>query len=612
MNRLANILVIGLVLSARISALELQFAGVVGNSGEQGRTLVRSSIGRCGGGVVVDAQGRIFTGGGDRILTLNRDGKLLWQTPLPEEDWVLGGATFAIGGKHLYFVAGKPIKLEGNFHLLYNPFTLTEPNLCRVEMAPGAAAEVVAEHGEFHCEDGWPLEIALTATADGSRVCLGYTTSWKTSAYSVFEVCADGSLSPLFTKNVKGGRVSVDEAGNFYLGGDSKVQKFNPRGEPLDSFSPVALPGLGAVPTFYRGTVMLTRGALWDMGHYGFVGRFTRAMKPAPGAVVQWAHALGWVAQIADAPNDAYYIKSTDALYVARLEEEKLTLVRRFGALPQAHCLVLTANGYIGADGPMYAGMLWFDFDRKQPDAAPVRAEFPAPLTQGFAEGDSVLAYGIEPNHLPRDYNPPARGIRLLKFAPEPFVSGGNLATGEATGQFDGQLTAVAHVGNFYFAIDGQHQRLARAPEGKPCELVEVEVKTAPLTSLARFGQDRLLLGSGGGVRAFRVDADGALKPTWQMDRFGSGPAQAFGGEVYVAASGTQMLMADTRRHRVLLFGFGEQPDQPPAFVSQFGETDQAGDEAGRLSSPRWASISGAKAVVYDADNQRVVKLRIR
>src|ERR1051325_8166080 len=89
------------LLAASAGAVELQFAGVVGNSGNDGMWLVHSSVGRWSGGVVVDQQGRIFTGGGDRILTLNHDGKLLWQTPLPEKDWVIGGAQFTIGSKYL-------------------------------------------------------------------------------------------------------------------------------------------------------------------------------------------------------------------------------------------------------------------------------------------------------------------------------------------------------------------------------------------------------------------------------------------------------------------------------------------------------------------------------
>ena len=122
-------------------AAELQFAGVVGNSGGEGMWLVHSAGPSAGianlGGIALDARGRIFTGGGNRILTLNHDGKELWQTPLPDKTWVVGGNTFAVSGKYLYFIAGKLNPLQGGYSLLTSPFFMTEPNLCRVQMVPG-------------------------------------------------------------------------------------------------------------------------------------------------------------------------------------------------------------------------------------------------------------------------------------------------------------------------------------------------------------------------------------------------------------------------------------------------------------------------------------------
>jgi hypothetical protein len=123
--------------------LRLGWAGVAGNSGASGSKLVRTTLGRGGGGVVVDG-GRIWTGGGDRILTLDSDGGLLWETSLPQPKWVLGGATFASDSKYLYFVAGAPRPFRHNDSLLANPFTMVEPHLCRVEMKQGAAPQVLA------------------------------------------------------------------------------------------------------------------------------------------------------------------------------------------------------------------------------------------------------------------------------------------------------------------------------------------------------------------------------------------------------------------------------------------------------------------------------------
>ena len=431
---------------------------------------------------------------------------------------------------------------------------------------------------------------------------MGFTTTWDgAEKYVVFEIQAQGPPVLLFTQNVRGGRVSVDESGDFYLGGNHQVQKVNARGEPMKSFTPLGLPSLGAVASTYEGTVILTRDAMWDMGHYGFVGRYTRAMKPVPGVVVQWQHALGWTAQIVDAlgapgtPGSDYYFQSSGGLYLGRLIDDRLTLLKRLGSLPTARCLVLTDNGYIGVDGPSFSGFFWFDFNNPDANAAPVRTVFPTPRMQGFIEGNSALAYGVAPNHLPREYQPFPKGLQLLTFEPEPFNGGANV-TGGPTGQFDGRITAITRVGQFIFAIDAEHQRIARAPADKPCDPVAIDMPPAPWNAVARLGQDQLLLSGGGSVQAFRVDAGGNLKPVWQIKGLGHNPDSAFGDEVYVAASGSQPLVADTRRHRVLLFQSDPNLDQPPAFQSHLGETDHSGTDDARADSPTLVStLTAAK-----------------
>ena len=128
----------------------MQFAGVVGNSGGEGMWLVHSAAApggliAGGGGVALDARGRIFTGGGDHILTLNHDGKQLWQTPLPDKTWVVGGTVRRWRQISLLHRGQASQPMEGGYSILVSPFIMAEPNLCRVEMVPGAA-------GRSRCE----------------------------------------------------------------------------------------------------------------------------------------------------------------------------------------------------------------------------------------------------------------------------------------------------------------------------------------------------------------------------------------------------------------------------------------------------------------------------
>ena len=592
-------------------SVSLDFAGVVGNSGGEGPTVVRSTVGRMGGGVVVDARGRIHTGGGDRILTLSRRGNLLWSTALPEEGWVLGGPTFAIGDNDLYFIAGKPVRREGSFHFLFNPFSLVEANLCRVAMTPDAQPQVLATAKALSWfSSWWNGELTLASAPDGATVYLGSTMAevkagnYSRNGYRVQRVHADGTLSTLFEVPESGGRMSVDEAGNFYLGGGGMVRKYDAVGQPLPDFIPAPIPNLGPVATSYIGAVMLTKDAIWDMGHYGFVGRYTRDMRMNPGLLIQWAHALGYVGQIIDAPDGGYFIKSDEALYLAEVVDDRLQLRQRFGSLPEVHALTVTPAGYIGVGA--YHHMLWFDFAVDACAAPPVRTEMTTPLGQGIADGDvGVLAYAINPAYISRDYLPAPKGYSLCRFAAEPLVLGSNAPERRANGEYDGRIDAMTRVSNYYFALDGLHARLSRTEVKEPAKLAPISVPLpgAP-TSLAALANTYLLVAAAGSVQAFVVAADGALTPKWTLE-------DEFGEVLHLAVSSNQLLVADTLRHRLCLYTFGDTLDAVPTLVTQYGETDQAGNSIAQFDQPTLVSISGARAVVYDAGNQRIVKLRV-
>jgi hypothetical protein len=158
----------------------------------------------------------------------------------------------------------------------------------------------------------------------------------------------------------------------------------------------------------------------------------------------------------------------------------------------------------------------------------------------------------------------------------------------------------VTRVGNRYYTLDDSHRLLTGL---EPCKLSPVAGAPAA-TSLAALGRDTLVLAAAGAITAYATAADGALTPRWTL----SGDC---GAECYLAVAGTQVLVADTRRHRVLLCE-GATPTQVPAITAQYGETDQAGNDLAHLNAPTLVSLAGARVVVYDAGNQRVVKLRVR
>lgn len=608
-----------LALSAlSVRAVELTFAGILGNSGGEGPTVIRSTVGRNGGGGAVDAQGRIFTGGGDRILVLSRRGNLLWETRLPKPGWVLGGPTFAIAGKYLYFVAGPPARYEGNYNYLWNPFTLVEPNLCRVATVPDSVPEVLAAPATFRwLGSWWGGEVTVTAAPGRTSAYVGFPParvsngSYSRDGYCVLEAKPDGTLTKVYESATGGGRVSVDESGSFYLGGGATVRKFDAAWQPVPGFAAKVLPSLGAVPTGYSGAVMLTKDAIWDMGHYGFVGRYTRDMRPNPGVLVQWEHALSWVAQIADAPDGEYYIKSDDALYVATVVDDRLVLRRRFGSLPRVSCLVLTPAGYVavGCD----ARMLWFDFAAEACAAAPVKSEYAGPIAQGMADGEiGALALAVNPGYQPQEYVPTPKGIALVRYAAEPPKAGSNHPQTLATGEFDGRLDALTQVGTWYFALDGRNGRIVRSDAKEPCNFAPFALPLAgPPTAISVLARKCLLVAAGGAVHCFALAADGTPTQLWAW-RGGAAPADTFGTELHLALFGHALLVADSRRHCVRLFEFGELFDQPPVPTALYGEPDRPGHDFAHVDTPTIVSLSDSRAVVYDSGNQRIVKLRLR
>ena len=414
------------VASESVDKRGLQWAGAVGNSGGAGTSLLRGDYGRGAGGVAVDGAGHIFTGGGDRIWALDENGQGLWQTALPEKDWVLAGPSFALAGDYLYFVAGAPLGFGGNYSPMWNPVTLAGFNICRVATKAGAQSEVVVMQDKIKWDPAWIRpEISLIANAAG-EVFVGHTISHGDAArFGVFKV-KDGELVPHFETTGSNGRVSLDEAGYFYVGSGGKVRKFAPDGQPASGFKTVDLPGLGPVPSGYSGAVMLTPGALWDVGVYGFVGRFDRAMTPAPGVIAQWNQALFYVQQIAAAPREnEFYIKSTDGLFLAQIQNEQLVLKRRFGNIPNADALALTPRGYIGvaSDNPPF--LRWFDFEATDAAAAPVKTQYPGAVAQGYLEGENLRTYTTS-GFAFRESIPASNKVQLSDFVAEPFNAGRN------------------------------------------------------------------------------------------------------------------------------------------------------------------------------------------
>lgn len=592
------------LLTGVVRATSLQYAGVVGNSGESGTSLIRGSEIR-GGGVVVDHAGRVYASTGDRIVVTNADGRRLWDIHPPDEQWIIGGQNLVIHDGSVWFIAGRPYQRVGGFHLRFYPPALVYPNICRAPARPGVHASVVVTTRQL----AWLNPSAhgrIILAANARRLLVGLSLP-REHRFRVSEL-KNETITTLFEIDGRGGGMNIDDSDTVWLGAGGMVRKFDLNGTPVAGFEPVTMPSLGPVPSDYSGMVMLTRDVMWDYGHYGFLGRFTRDIEPAPGAVSRWMHALAQVMQITDAPNGNYYIQSQDALYLAAIDAGQLVLRRRFGCIPHAHALVVTANGYIGVGSPSRHGMLWFDFDNSDPAAAPVRAEYGGPASQGYAGGDVAYALGVVPAYLNLDHSPPPARFQLKRYRPEPFVHDRNQSEPIPRAFFEHQtpIVGIARIDRELFGI--ANGTLLRAPLTDTDEWQLVGPMPGA-TSIAAVGR-LLLVAQSGAVHAYEVQADRALAERWRLT---AAAAHApFSEKLHIAAADSLLLVADTNRHRVTLHQVPAALEQPGPAVASFGEVDQAGDSTGHLTAPTLVAIQNGRAVVYDSHNARVVKLRVR
>jgi hypothetical protein len=74
-----------------------------------------------------------------------------------------------------------------------------------------------------------------------------------------------------------------------------------------------------------------------------------------------------------------------------------------------------------------------------------------------------------------------------------------------------------------------------------------------------------------------------------------------------MALDGAWLLVSDTARHRLLWLDWRRR-----AVLGQLGHTDEAGADPSHLASPTLVALRGARALVADAGNQRVLKLTLR
>lgn len=569
---IASVLVVMGVFALAARADEIVREGVIGNSGAQGRTLVRFSKDPAKGmGVVRDRFGSLWDRGGGGVL--NRyavDGRLLATYKLPARGG--GSDKLTIAGDTLVMLIGSQLyKLDVADKGAKNPEELK----IRAEKISFGSA-----NGRIACVDKERRLFWLDPAAGRREDIMSLQSLGRAGAP---EVAPDAAI---------------------YIEDGSRMRKVV-GGKLVDGWVR-SKPGERA---------QLIDGVWFAHGWHGTIKRFDADLQPAPGVVLGGAsgHFIGHLPQNSELINGRGMAKVGRNLYAVsgmggvmhllewRPKRRKMAIVRRIGALPAIGGIGLDRQGRIWS---IAGNWEWSD----RPDS-PMRFGVNAPEAPGIGqavmlENDTMLAPGRlwgGPAFYAGSFDKEIAVWRIDKGKcnmRKGFV-------GSAVYKRDGKTVLLTTDAKgqgqaFYIGGDGRFRDNAG----------DVKLKTgSPVkqwTTLAMKGPDVLLAAGDGYVIEFARDgADWTEKRRWNS--WAGDAASRFGRAIYITADDGRLWVADSARHRTVCLNVSSGK-----LIATFGTADKKGDGPASLSTPRSIAARGRRAVVFDSDNQRLVKLRLR
>ncbi|WP_367874845.1 hypothetical protein [Luteolibacter sp. Populi] len=552
-----------LILYALLSPLAaetLHCTGVLGNSGEQGSSLVRfAEKPATGMGVVFDSTGSLWDRAGDgRLNRYAVDGRLFASYQLPPGGGSQDKDRLTLAPQGLLMKLGKKLYLLPK------------------DAAPDTA----------------PTELPIEAT----RLSLGNRDGWFAAARdkTVFIVNAAGETKPVATSEDNISDIEIGPDDGIYVSAGGKIRR-------VDEFAPPDRRGPWQSPGDHA---QWLAGAWFGSAWHGTLRRFDSSFLPDPGVVLGGASGsfIGYVPGNHEL-NDARGLASLGGnLFAASGAEgilhllewqpaaRRFTILRRIGAVPACSALAID-----GSDRIWFHSGFWEWSD--SPDT-PLRHSVPPPEAPGFAgavnlPGGNIVAPGTRwgkpvlyqgkgdgPASLSDDIPLPAGSVACA------LVSSSNrpaLLVTDSSGK--GRLLLINSEGKY----EG---------DGGPADLA-----VSALTSLANTGD--LHAAAAGQVIRF-TQQGGSFREAQKWQSWGDDLASRFGDTIHLAASDGRLWVADTSRHRVLCFDAATRK-----FLASFGQTDHPGDGLAQLNRPTTLAARGNRAIVFDSANQRLLKLEL-
>ncbi len=540
------------------------FEGVLGNSGEQGATLIKMGTpfkGWVGFGVVCDKHRTLWDRTSLNALShLSVDGRLLGEYPLPETGHP---------DNQLAVVDNDLVIKLGGIGLL----TLS------IDAPPGTAPHPMKDEGIAFISSGShdgklaavdkTGRLLLLRPADGSVEVIGATPG----AYAV-EMTPDGTI---------------------YTHWQQKMHKYVHGREVTDSW-----------PRGYP-TCQHVNGYWYTFGYHTTIGRYTAEFQPDPGVVLGGASGsfIGFLEGnwenhhprgLAQITPELFAVSSNEGVpHILRWlpEKKRFEFVRRIGGLLGCSGLVLDRAGNIRCE---FGSWHWDDL----PDA-PQRFSAGWLHPPALTENDTLVSVHLGPS--------------------ETVFSRGNIMSYPQNQWVPRIESLKAIVGSVIYrrgqddllllmntSGQGQHIRI-----GSRGEFINVGTLSTlhskdsvkEWSSLTRR-DDSSLIGAANGRVVELIPDSNNWKEARSWNSWGSQPDEKFGNQIQLAADDRLLWVADSSRHRVLCFS-----SDGKKLLASFGQTDTPGNDLDHVHTPLSIAARGDRAVVYDSTNRRLIKLRL-
>ena len=543
--------------------------GILGNSGEQGTTLVRfPGTATSGMGIVCDRYGSLWDRGGTALNRYAADGRLLASYKLPNAQVDRNADTIALLGDMII------LRLGGQLHAL------------SIDAPAGADIQplkIAADKLSFSSHDGW------LAAAKGAEV---------------FLVNAAGEKKPLATLKKDPQAVEIGPDGVVYVVLD--WQLYRVVAGAADGIEQAG-PQPGERPQFLD-------GYWYGSGWHSTERRFDKNLNPAPGVVLGGNSGafIGHVDEQSEVVNGRGLARlRTDLFAVSgfggivhllawRPAEKRFEPIRRIGGLPACEAIGLDREGRVWCGSGQWD---WADGP-----ASPQRLGIPTPdkvfgLTT--IDNGSLCGYGFQWGKPSLLFGTFEKEIRLRRVESQTALP--KEAVAVAITEIDKRRSLVVlEPGGKAFAVE------VNGDGGYKSDIGPVQLTTAtPVkawTSLAAPTKDALLAAGDGFVIEFVRDGQ-----HWKEERRwnssgtnGQNGTDTFGPTIRLTSDAGHLWVADTARSRVLCFDQATRK-----LLGSFGTADSPGDDLTHVNTPTTLAARGDRAVVYDSGNQRLVKLRL-